>query len=575
MKKAAWFLALLMAGCVSQPGLREEAKPGQKSARVAERLDRGLVAMPVEKGKVYLSWRSLREDGKDRPFDVFRRTSGGKAEKLTTAPVTMTSDFTDLQAPQSGVAVYWVESRGEKSKPANVDFSKPATPYLSIPLEPNETFQKVGIADLNSDGRYDFVLKSPNTNIDPYKVYWKRSPGTYTIEARLDDGTLLWQNDLGWPIEQGIWYSPYLVYDFDGDGRAEVAVKTGEGDPRDADGRVQTGSEYLSIWDGMIGKEITRVPWLPRIEDYNFSSRNQLGVAYLDGKTPSLLMARGTYSDMYLSAFAYRGRRLVPLWSWSSSQEAGKYRGQGAHFMHCADVDGDGCDEVILGSSVIDHTGHGLWTTGLGHPDHCYVGDIDPAHPGLEIYYGIERPHERNGIYMADAKTGAILWGVQERTFHIHSQGLVSDFDARHPGMECYSAEKDVPKDKPRRWLHTANGTLLAREDTCDMGLIPRAAFWDADPQRELINGGRIFKFETGAALLQGIQGSEIAWADILGDWREEIVASVPGELRIYTTAIPATTRRPCLMYDPIYRTDVAHLSMGYAQPPMVSACLP
>ncbi len=255
----------------------------------------------------------------------------------------------------------------------------------------------MGIADLDGDGRYDFVIKQPNANVDPYSApgYWKRSPGTYKLEAYRGDGKSLWRLDLGWSIEQGIWYSPYVVYDLDGDGRAEVALKTGEGDPRDSEGRVRSGPEHLTILEGRSGKPITRVDWPSRdgfreavsndLAAYNYYCRNQLCVAYLDGKTPSLLAERGTYNIMKLVAYQLRGGRLRELWRWDNTKEPRKYWGQGAHWMHAADVDGDGRDEVLLGSSVIDDGGTALWATGLGHPDHCYVGDIDPARPGLEI----------------------------------------------------------------------------------------------------------------------------------------------------------------------------------------------
>lgn len=242
--------------------------------------------------------------------------------------------------------------------------------------------------------------------------------------------------------------------------------------------------------------------------------------------------------------------------------------------MHCVDVDDDGRDEIVLGSCVIDDNGKSLWSTGLGHSDHCYVGEIDPAHPGLEVYYGIEGERverEKNGSCLVDARTGTFLWGLDEHTWHVHSTGLCSDIDSRHPGLECYSGESEMPSGKPHRWLRAASGEILAREDTCDMGLSPKSIYWDADLQRELIGNGHIYKFESGAVCQESPQGNQIAWADILGDWREEIITSVPGELRIYTTAIPAEDRRPCLMQDHLYRQDVAHVSMGYSQVPMLS----
>jgi len=147
---------------------------------------------------------------------------------------------------------------------------------------------------------------------------------------------------------------------------------------------------------------------------------------------------------------------------------------------------------------------------------------------------------------------------------------LVSDIDPSHPGMECYSGEDEYPY----RRLHAADGTLIANESIYDFGLSPRAIYWDADLQRELIYSNRIFDFETNHTHLEEIEGAQMIWADILGDWREEIIVALKGKIRIYVTTIQAVDRRICLMQDPIYRLDVAHLSMGYSQVPTTSYCL-
>jgi rhamnogalacturonan endolyase len=561
-------LLVVVVGVAAQDRPERASKP-QVSGWAARR-----VAVPTETGDVYVGWRLLKDDPADIAFDVYRSGDDGRLEQVNAQPIVDTTDFVDV-SPVSGTDLrYWVcavRDGDERAPYEQAVAADQGTPYVSIELQGEYTFQKAGIADLNGDGRYDFVIKQPDINIDPEAKYWNPSEGTYKIEAYLGDGTFLWRNDLGWSIEWGIWYSPYVVYDLDGDGKAEVAVKTGEGDPRDADGRVTSGPEYVSIWDGMTGEEKARVDWPSRegMGSYDPTSRNQLGIAYLDGKTPCLLVARGTYGLMKLVAYQYHEGRLEELWRWESKKEKRGYHGQGAHFMHTADVDGDGRDEVILGSCVIDDNGRGLWTVRLGHPDHCYVGDIDPARPGLEIYYGIERPRSRNAVCLVDASTGSIIWGIDEPTYHVHDSGLCADFDSRHRGMECYSGERDLPK----RWLHAADGTLLATQETFDVGVSPRAVYWDADPQRELLHNGRIFDFGSDTTHLAGVAGGHAAWADVLGDWREEIVTSVKGELRIYTTAIPATDRRVCLMQDPIHRLDVAHLAMGYPQPPMTSFC--
>jgi len=546
---------------------------GYAKTRVAERFDRGLNALPAGANKVYLSWRLLADDPRDIAFNVYRRTGSTKAVLLNGAPVSKTTDFLDGSAPAGKVSEYLVRSivGGREGAPSRSTSVRPgeAIGYFSVKLKGDYTFQKAGIADLDGDGRFDFVIKQPRANIDPWYKYWKRSPNTYKLEAYRAGGDFLWRYDMGWAIERGIWYSPYVAWDFDGDGKAEVAVKTGAGDPRDAEGKVRSGPEYLTILDGLTGKARARVDWPDRklftgSRAYNYASRNQLGVAYLDGKTPCLIVERGTYNLIVVTAYEFHGGKLRELWTWCNRNQSRKYWGQGAHWMHAADVDGDGRDEVVIGSAVIDDNGDSLWSTGLGHPDHCYVGDLDPNRTGLEIYYGMETRQSRNGMCMVDAASGRVLWGYDRPTTHIHSSGLVSDIDPAHPGAECYSGERDF---KDKRWLRSSKGKVLAMKDLG--GLAPRAAYWDADPQRELVRGGRIEKYN--GPPIGKFTGRLVAIADVLGDWREELIVSAAGEMRIYATTIPASDRRVCLMRDPIYRIDVAHAAMGYMQVPMLS----
>ena len=560
--------------------VRKPKVRGHARRRVRERLDRALIARPIADGKVYLGWRLLDTDPADIAFNVYRRTASAPPAKLNSEPVRTTTDFVDASPPKGAAQTYFVRPiiRRKERDPSREAIATPtndAAPYISFPLQGDYTFQKVGIADLDGDGRYDYVIKQPRDNIDPWHKYWKPSPDTYKLEAYRHDGTFLWSYDLGWAIERGIWYSPYVVHDLDGDGRAEVAVKTGEGDPRDPDGKVQSGPEHVTILDGLTGKPIARAPWpdrapfMARARGYNYASRNQMAVAYLDGKTPCLLVERGTYNLIKLVAYELRKGRLRELWQWDNTNAHRRYWGQGAHWMHAADLDDDGRDEVVIGSAVIDDNGVGLWSTGLGHPDHCYVTDIDPSRPGLEMYYGMEtRQKERNGMCLVDAKTGTILWGHEGFTRHVHSCGMCSDIDARHPGAECYSADTDAKKKPAWARLRTAKGQVINENMAWKFG--PRVVHWDADPQREILWRRQITNYGQ-AEPIGRIEGSMVAVADILGDWREEIITSVRGELRIYTTTIPATDRRSCLMTDHLYRMDVVVAAMGYYQVPMTS----
>ncbi|MCX7886094.1 MAG: silent information regulator protein Sir2 [Verrucomicrobiae bacterium] len=527
------------------------------SAAAADRLDRGLVAVRAGADKVHISWRLLPSDAPNAAFNVFRRVAGAKPLRLSATPITATTSFMDESAPQG--AEYSV----------NGEFVAPA-PFVRIPFRGNYTAQSVAVADLDGDGKLDYVIKQPEINIDPYVKYWRRSPGTFKLEAYRHDGKPLWQFDLGWAIEQGIWYSPFVVYDLDGDGKAEVALKLGEGDPRDTDGRVQSGPEYLAILDGRTGRPLCRTNWPERelfaTEDYNRASRNQLCIAYLDGKTPSIIVNRGTYRRIVVEAWQYRGRKLQRLWRWDNQRLPKEYSGQGSHMLQAADINNDGRDEIIVGSCVISTDGKELWTTGLGHPDSTYIGKLDPAREGLQIYYNIETRQQRNGMCMVDAATGKILWGYDKPTKHIHSFGLCSDIDPSHPGWECYGADSENHKFI-RSWLWSCRGELIS--DKLDWGFGLRTAWWDADRYRELIRNGSIFKYN--GPDVGTVEGRFLAVADILGDWREEIITTLDGELRIYSTPLPAKDRRFCLLYDRIYRNCVARQTSGYYQCPTLS----
>ncbi|MCX8035614.1 MAG: silent information regulator protein Sir2 [Candidatus Sumerlaeia bacterium] len=559
---------------------------GWAASRVEEKLDRGVVAVGMPDGGVYVGWRLLQSDPADVAFHVYRAVGNGEGVRLDNEPVNTTTDFVDKEVGRlvsAGVeCTYWVRpvvsgKEGGASEKARVKIGDAAgsgtVPYATVKFQGDYAVQRMAVADLNGDGRYDFVIKQPSQGIDP--AGGPNTTGlTYKLEAYLSDGTFLWRKDLGPGIEPGIWYSPFVVYDFDGDGKAEVVAKTGPEDSRERDGRVRSGPEWCSIFDGMTGDEITRTDWPPRdprLGDYNRINRNQMGIAYLDGRTPCLLLARGTYKLMVVDAYQYHNRKLERLWHWDGDEETPVIRSQGAHSMHAADVDGDGRDEVVLGSGVIDDNGEGLWCTGLGHPDHVYIGDLDPERPGMEIYYGLERGQKAgNGMCMVDGATGKILWGIKKPTRHVHGQGLVADIDARYPGCETYSADTDVNKNYAWSLLHDCKGNVISEANL--WGFNPRAAYWDGDTQRTLVGGRRGGQLPNDPKLSLKppvrVEGEIVGVADILGDWREEIVTTLPGEMRIYMTSIPAKDRRVCLMQDPFYRADISTASQGYYQIP-------
>jgi rhamnogalacturonan endolyase len=455
------------------------------------------------------------------------------------------------------------ESRAVKADPRDG-----AAGFVRLRLQGHYRAQKVGLADFDGDGQLDYLVKQPDFNTDPYQQpgYWKKSEDTYKLEAYRHDGTFLWRYDMGWAIEEGIWYSPIVVYDLDGDGRAEVFCKAGEGDPREPTGHVKSGPEFLVVLDGLTGRVTRKFPWPSRegFDDYNYYSRNLLGIAYLDGQRPHLIVERGTYKIIKVETYA---PSFTKLWSWQASGPYENYRGQGMHGLHAADVDDDGRDELVLGSALLDDDGRPLWNRGVGHPDACYVADIDPARPGLEIFYGIEPRQRSNAVCLVEARTGKLIWGNPEPTVHVHSQGMVGDIDPNHPGLECYAGEA---KGGTNYWLYSAQGQRLSDQSLGELS--PKAVYWLDGPTKVLVVGGKMLRYPSQT--LRTLEGRIVAIADCLGDWREELITALDGEIRIYTTTVPAKTRRVCLMQDRLYRTDVAMQTMGYFYPPQTGGLM-
>lgn len=538
-------------------------------AVAAENLDRGAVAVPGTNG-VLVGWRCLVSDPPSQTFNVYRAdSSSGPKVRLNTQPIALSSGYWD--SPRGAkVEHYFVEAVGNGSPvPAvRAEGSKERMGFLRLRLRGNETAQKVGLGDFNGDGKLDYLVKHPDFNTDPYQKegYWKKSQDTYKLDAYSHDGSFMWRYDMGWSIEEGIWYSPIVVYDLDGDGKAEVFCKAGEGDPRESTGHVTTGPEYLAVLDGLTGKVKKRLPWPSRegLDEYNYWSRNLMGIAYLDGESPHLIVQRGTYRLIKMQAYA---PSLELKWYWESSGKWSAYRAQGMHGMHAADVDEDGRDEIVLGAAVIDDNGTPLWNLRKGHPDVCYVADIDPARPGLEIFYGIEPGRQSNTVCLVEGRTGKMLWGNPEVTVHVHGQGMVGDINPLEPGMECYAGES---KGGSNYWLYAASGKLLSSESLGELS--PKAVYWLDGPTKTYLVGQRLYRWPREE--LGRVQGRIVAIADCLGDWREEIITSLPGEVRVYTTSVPSRGRRTTLMQDRLYRTDVAMQTMGYFYPPQLGTPL-
>lgn len=574
---------------------RHENKPkteGWAQKRISENIGRGLTAAVAADGKnLHISWRLLKDEDENVSFNLYR-TVDAKTKRLNSSPIKRTTDFIDIH-PINGKATYSIRpvlknKEQIASEVLEVNFNTiNKENYQSIQLKDKSVKAgKIAVGDLNGDGIYDYIVRTPSINIDPGFQKGDTLGRTYQIEAYLHDGTFLWSFDMGQGIEPGVWYSPFVVFDFNGDGKAEVALKTApETTKRDANGHVSDGDEYLTILSGMTGENIAQVDWPERNDRYgnlNRQNRNQIGIAYLDGKTPFILACRGTYKLMVVDAWQLKNNTLERAWRWDGDEENPVVRSMGSHNMICGDVDNDGRDEILLGSCMLDDNGTLLWSTGLGHPDKIYLTDIDPLRPGMEVFLALEPWHDNGrGVCVVDAATGESVWDIGHKTFHV-GDGMVADFDPDNPGLECFASE-DRKGGTTDKYLLTAQGGYLGKNE--DVPGCRNWIWWDGDLLRETfkgvddrwgaesMSGGRaqqIVKWK-GEILQENIEGDIIMIADLFGDWREEVITALDGEIRIYHTNIPAEDRRICLMQDPVYRNYVAHRSMGYPQSPVPS----
>ena len=576
-----------------------------EASRFMENLDRGVVAVSKGGSQVYIGWRMLGTDPANITFNVYRGSV-----KINSSPITNSTNFLDT-AGSVNYKYKVVPVIGGFGQAASEPVSVWDSYCRSITLAavdgdyvPNDA----SVGDLDGDGEYEIILKRLSTDLS------KTSTTFNLLEAYHLDGTLMWRINLG----PNNLYAPVeinpMVYDFDSDGRAEVVLRTCEGnidgigvEIGDIDGDGITdyrssavlnnelwmtqGPEFISVFDGLTGAEITRADYIERdpisqwgapgmsLSQYaHRADKCMMTPAYLDGQTPSLVICRGIYHRTKMEAWNFRSGSLTRVWSFDSANWPG-YSGQGNHNLTVGDVDSDGKDEIVYASMCVDDNGEGLYTTELGHGDALHMSDMIPDRPGLEIFQCHE--HEPYGTTLRDAHTGEILW-------HKTADGdtgrcCAAHIDARYPGYQM--------------WSVASGGTYNATDKSLISTNLPNwgnfLVWWDGDLQREILdavggtganpiinkwdgNGaGRLLSLynvptQYGTASNNYTKGNPCLSGDILGDWREEMIfrSSDNTQLRIFTTTTMTNYRFYTLMHDSQYRTAIAWQCNMYNQPP-------
>ena len=403
-------------------------------------------------------------------------------------------------------------------------------------------------------------------------------------------------------------------------------------DWRNSNGRIDGGQEYLTAFEGLTGKAIHTIAYYPnrnakaelsdaagsfnwddrsgKTDKAGYGNRGErylAAVAYLDGPEgkASGIFSRGYYTYAYIWAVDFDGEKLIPRWLHRSDSDS-KYSvvtynangvgttkeytpgaatsgsgsrtmfGNGNHNLSVGDVDGDGCDEILWGSAGLDNDGKLLYATGFGHGDAIHMGKMIPGRDGMQVF----EVHEEKGTYawdLHDAATGEVL----------HKGGPEGVDNGR--GMAAQLTNKSG-----EWWFSSANAREqrsavtgeTASEKSASMNF---RVYWDGSVQDALLDGNKIDKYDATknsfgrlvtfsdlgpSSTCNSTKNTPNLSADILGDWREEVILyTVTDEeayLGIYSTNTATDYRLPTLMHDHTYRMGICWQNTAYNQPPHI-----
>lgn len=595
MKKYFLFIAVLFSTLLAGA----QAKYDFSKLKM-EKLGRGVVAVRENPENVIVSWRYLSVDPENQTFDVFRN-----GQKVNDKPIKDATFFVDNYKGNDKVTYSVKPTVGSLEGSFDLPENAPLG-YINIPLNtPERNVDEFGkeytynandasIGDVDGDGEYEIILKwDPSNSRDNSQ---DGLTGVTYLDCYKLDGTQLWRIDLGPNIRSGAHYTQFVVYDLDGDGKAEVVCKTADGtvdgtgkmigdrkaDYRNLKGRIFWGPEYLTVFNGQTGKAMKTIDYIPSRGDMgawgdkyaNRCDRFLTAVAYLDGEHPSVVMCRGYYTRSVLAAFGWDGKNLKTRWVFDSDTPGNEaYAGQGNHNLRVADVDGDGCDEIIYGQMTVNNDGTGLYSTGMEHGDAIHLlSDIN----NQKYYVWGCHENKKDGTTLRDAATGEII--LQYPSDKDIGRCLAADIDPTNKGVELWSPNTGGVLSFDGKVIMPQKDFIS--EIACN---VPAnfIVLWDGDLLYELLDGNVISKYDwknkklnelvtfEGTMWNNGTKRNPSLQGDIIGDWREEVVMRTEDNsaLRIYVTPIPTNYRFHTFLEDPTYRVSIANQQTAYNQP--------
>ena len=381
-------------------------------------------------------------------------------------------------------------------------------------------------------------------------------------------------------------------------------------------GFIKGGPEWLTVFDGRTGAAICSADYVPAQGDIrgwgdNYANRSErylAATAYIDGVHLSAVFCRGYYTRTALAAYDFDGKQLSLRWLFdtngsllqgsttpttpSTPQKNGdplaSFAGQGNHNLRVADVDGDGRDEITYGSMAVDDDGIGLYNTHFGHGDAMHLMSFLPNDDALQVWDCHE--NKRDGSDFRDARTGKVL-------FQIPSSSDVG---------RCMAADIDPTSAGVEMWSSASGGICNIRGEVIDSKArvpVNFGIWWDGDLLRELLDHETVTKYRSSlkspfhgdkspsltgerpespsiqtlahfddCSFNNGTKSNPALCADIIGDWREEVITRTRDNsaLRIYISPIHTRYRFHTFLTDPVYRHSVTMQNVAYNQPTCV-----